>query len=418
MPSPHKRNSRDYDDEDDYYDREMRDRGSSSCCSCTKFIVFLVFLGASVGAIFGFVELDQIENFFTGGSSGGGDSGGDDGGGGASDPVFQFMQCPETGNCCNGLESNCNLDVNEVFFAAVHNANHDDILIPNNEAPLEGALEAGYRGLLLDVCKCPNAETNTMEITFCHGVCGVGPRDLTEVFTNINTFLTDNPSELIIVNFEMSVGDATPEEVWEIMKTDNGVRQKTYNHAGGDWPTMGELLADGKQLILFEHNHNENCSDPTNPGCSPRIETFFNHAVETTWVFSNVEEINDYDRSCAEDRGSGGLKYFYSINHFGKEEMFVPNCECLQKHLSNLCISSLVTATFGPSKSSADVLNEIDSINNRVTACEKITKNKVSIFSVDFWQRGHLPEVAQTINKSRGKRRRNKRSRFLQWMLE
>jgi len=239
---------------------------------------------------------------------------GEDSGGvaGTTDPAFLFMQCPVTGDCCNGVESNCDLDVNEVFFAAVHNANHDDVLIPNNEAPLEGALEAGYRGLQLDVCKCANAKTKTMEITFCHGVCGVGPRDL-------NTFLTDNPSELIIINFEMSVGDATPEEMWEIMKTDNGIRRKTYNHAGGDWPTMGELLADGKQLILFEHNHIENCSDPTNPGCSPRIETFFNHAVETTWEFSNVDEINDYERSCAEDRGSGGHKYFYSINHFGKE---------------------------------------------------------------------------------------------------
>jgi len=340
MPSPHKRHSRDYDDEDDYdYDREMRDRGSSSCCSCTKFIVFLVFLGASVGAIFGFVELEQIENFFTGGSSSEGSGGGDSSGGdGTTDdpaPAFSFMQCPETfpetGDCCNGLESNCNLRVNEVFFATVHNANHDDILVPNNEAPLEGALEAGYRGLMLDVCKCPNAATNTMEITFCHSVCGIGPRDPTEVFANINTFLTDNPSEVIIINFEMSSGDATPEEMWEVMKTNDGFRQKTYNHAGGNWPTMSELLADGKQLVLFEHNHNFNCLDPTNTGCSPRIESFFDYAVETTWEFSNVGEINNYEVSCAEDRGQNGLKDFYGVNHFGKEEIFVSKCECMQK---------------------------------------------------------------------------------------
>jgi len=67
----------------------------------------------------------------------------------------------------------------------------------------------------------------------------------------------------------MASGDATPEEMWELllMQTNVGVRQNTHNHVGGDWPTMSELLADGKQLIWFEHkNHNENCLDPTNPG--------------------------------------------------------------------------------------------------------------------------------------------------------
>ena len=100
-----------------------------------------------------------------------------------------------------------------------------------------------------------------------------------------------------------------------------------------------------------------------------------------------------------------------------RNKSLCPIVNVCKNHLSNFCISSLVTATFGPSKSSADVLNEIDSINNRVTECKKLTKHKVSIFSVDYWQRGHLPEVAQTINKSRAKKTRNTRSRFLQWML-
>jgi hypothetical protein len=88
-----------------------------------------------------------------------------------------------------------------------------------------------------------------------------------------------------------------------------------------------------------------------------------------------------------------------------------------KNRLSNLCITSLVTATFGPSKSSADILNQIDSIENRVTECEKRTGHEVNVLAVDFWQRGGLPEAAQTINKSRAKKRRNTRSRFLQWIL-
>jgi len=380
-------------DSDDGYDREMRNRENSPCCSCTKFLIFILFLGAAVGAIFGFIDIEQIENFFTGGnsSSSTGSGGEDSGGGGTDEPAFSFMQCPETGACCNGLPSNCDLKVNELMFATAHNANHDNILVPNHEAPLEGALEAGYRGLMLDVCKCENAETNTFEITFCHSICGVGPRDPSEVFENINSFLNDNPNEVIVINFEMSAGDPTPFEIWEVMKTNGGLRQKSYNHeSGAAWPTMGEFLADGKQLLVFEHNYSENCFDPTNTGCTKRIEPWFTYVVETPYEFSNVDEVENYEASCAENRGVLGQKDFYSVNHF-------------------------VTAIFGPSKSAANDLNMIESINNRISACERITEHEVNMFAVDFWQRGGLPEVTQTVNKERAKKKRKTRGRFLSW---
>ena len=81
---------------------------------------------------------------------------------------FVFDQCPTDGPCCNGLGSNCQLPLNEVLFATVHNAMHDDFPFPNNEAPLEDALKAGYRGLQLDLCMCG------VDLVFCHGNCNVG----------------------------------------------------------------------------------------------------------------------------------------------------------------------------------------------------------------------------------------------------
>jgi len=74
-----------------------------------------------------------------------------------------------------------------------------------------------------------------------------------------------------------------------------------------------------------------------------------------------------------------------------------------------LCISSSVTGTFGPSESSADALNQIESIENRVTECEKLTNHKVVniLATIDYWQRGDLPEAPQTINTARAKKRRN-----------
>ena len=59
--------------------------------------------------------------------------------------------------CCNGLRSNCDLPVNEATFAMVHNAHSskEDLFAGyNNDGGLEGALVAGYRGLMLDSCIC------------------------------------------------------------------------------------------------------------------------------------------------------------------------------------------------------------------------------------------------------------------------
>ncbi|GFH55327.1 hypothetical protein CTEN210_11803 [Chaetoceros tenuissimus] len=375
------------------YDEEMQYANQKSCCSCPKFIFFLLVLSATVGVLFGFVDIETLENFFTGGTS----NGNTDTGTGNNDdttpsrPPFEYMQCHpfNDAQCCNGLDTNCNLKVDEFMWATVHNANHDHLLVPNHEAPLEQALEAGYRGLMLDVCKCPTSDT-TFEITFCHSLCGVGPRDPTEVFANLNTFLNQNPTEIVMINFEMSVGDPTPQEIWDVLRENTGLRQKTYNHleTEKDWPTLGNLLSDNKQLIVFEHNHDSDCVNPNNPGCNARVEPWFTYAVETEFDFDDVDAVNFYDTSCVFKRGAGGRKEIFQINHF-------------------------VTATFGPSKSSADELNTYENIQARVEACERITKHPVGSVAIDFWQRGDTVEFTQTLNAERGKRR----NRLLSWIF-
>lgn len=103
-------------------------------------------------------------------SGGGGGSGANNGGTTTSpeetvsptaSPTYGFMQCSNPNDpttCCNGLETNCDLRVNEIMYATLHNAmaTFDDGFIfgPNHERQLEGAVEAGYRGINLDLCNC------------------------------------------------------------------------------------------------------------------------------------------------------------------------------------------------------------------------------------------------------------------------
>lgn len=109
-------------------------------------------------------------------------------------------------NCCNGLESNCDLPVNQVLFPAVHNAHssyENGFVAANNNLPLEEALVAGYRGLMLGSCMCEGflggyllGENGGVNLGFCHSSCSAGVRASTEVLNNVKTFLETNPNEV------------------------------------------------------------------------------------------------------------------------------------------------------------------------------------------------------------------------------
>ena len=68
--------------------------------------------------------------------------------------------------CCNLATSNCDLKVNEVTFAMVHNAmsSRENLFAGyNNLKSMEGALVAGYRGLMLDSCICDGSIGETVQ---------------------------------------------------------------------------------------------------------------------------------------------------------------------------------------------------------------------------------------------------------------
>lgn len=131
---------------------------------------------------------------------------------GPQPPTFLFhQQCNNSSSkdgCCNGLAEICDLPINEVLFATVHNAHssrEDFFLRPNHRFGLGRALEYGYRALLLDVCSCP-----PMGLVFCHGVCGAGTVSTEKVFGSIRQFLLGNPNEVLLLEYQMHPSDQIP----------------------------------------------------------------------------------------------------------------------------------------------------------------------------------------------------------------
>ena len=77
---------------------------------------------------------------------------------------YEFIRCRgetiygEKRDCCNGLESICDLRVDEVLFATLHNGLNDfedgNYLLIHKQFEPERALEAGYRAFKLNICNC------------------------------------------------------------------------------------------------------------------------------------------------------------------------------------------------------------------------------------------------------------------------
>jgi hypothetical protein len=84
---------------------------------------------------------------------------------------YEFIRCRaetiygERVECCNGLEGNCDMRINEVLFATLHNGMNDfadgNFVVISKEFEIERALEAGYRAFNLDICNCDG------ELEFC-----------------------------------------------------------------------------------------------------------------------------------------------------------------------------------------------------------------------------------------------------------
>ena len=55
-----------------------------------------------------------------------------------------------------------------------------------------------------------------------------GDRNSVQVFENIHSFLDDNPTEVVIINVQISVGDPTPQELWDEMMSANIMKGRVY----------------------------------------------------------------------------------------------------------------------------------------------------------------------------------------------
>merc|ERR1712176_1435089 len=201
------------------------------------------------------------------------------------------------------------------------------------------------------------------------------------VFTNINKFLNDNPSEVIILSLQINTdannfgdGEDVPlDRIDALFGEVDGLKERFYSHTiGEDWPSLRSLIDMDQRIIFGHYNGGESCSQNV---CPSGFHDWFGIAVESKFDFESIDEVEDTTESCRITRGNQNVNGFWGINVF-------------------------VTL---PNKSASRELNSMTFMQNHVDECSLLNFGRdLNVIFVDFWRQGDLPEVVQLHNSLLG----------------
>jgi len=187
-------------------------------------------------------------------------------------PAVEAAPALRTVEACNGSAALCARRVDEVTFAAAHNAMSsaaDGWLRPNQAEGIPAQLDAGIRGFLIDThyWEAPDELPPVLaplgglqrallrdapgpaprEVYLCHGLCSGGATPLATALDGLRRFLDAHPDEVVMLVIEDHVRPSDTERVVR----EAGLLPRVYTHPlGAPWPTLGTLLSSGRQLIV------------------------------------------------------------------------------------------------------------------------------------------------------------------------
>jgi hypothetical protein len=309
---------------------------------------------------------------------------------------------------CNNGTHLCDRRVNEILFATVHNAAStavDGFILPNHQGSIMEALQAGYRGINVDIGICRGNV-----IGLVHSSCFLGFGNLTTTFAEIASFLADNVNEVLIMPTQLDFGtggEFTLSELAAIMPQsfrellyEHHPKKKKNNNTNNEndnnnvttttatitpWPTLRELIASN-QRILFFHYNGERCDDNDDDSSSSSLSTttcpygfmnWFDYAAESEYSFADIDSLLDKDQACRVTRGgepSTSSASFYGVNVF----------------------------TRFPNPDHCAILHSADFLWNHLTRCAAVAQrdNGVNVLLVDCWNVGDVVLVVHEYNQA------------------
>jgi hypothetical protein len=312
-----------------------------------------------------------------------------------------------TPQTCNGYVALCTRTLNEVALAATHNS-MASVTIPHwlfgqQDGTIKDQLDQGIRGLLIDTYygfalrgnartdleRLPKRAVAVRElgapavdaalrirsrigrqgagrrgIYLCHGFCEIGAVSLDSVLADLRSFLVSNPGEVVVV---VNQDEGVPATDIERAFRKAGLLDLVYPGPLGPFPTLRTMIDSNQRLVVMAENH---------AGTVPWYRLAYKHALqETPFKFKNAAELTDassLSASCRPNRGPASAPLFL-LNHW-------------------------VDTTPAPRPSLAAAVNARGALLSRAETCRRIRHHLPNLVAVDFYRRGDVVGVVNTLN--------------------
>ena len=197
---------------------------------------------------------------------------------------------------CNGHLPLCDRRLEDIAIAAAHNAMssaEDGFVLANHSRGIIPQLDAGYRGLLIDVYPGIESERSAVVVTdvapatpedrlllveqlgetavrsaeelrqrnldaggkrelyLCHLQCESGATPFGAELERISGWLEENPREALVIIIE---DHAPPEDITGAFSEAGLVRYTHTQAFDAPWPTLREMLDSGRRLVVMAEN--------------------------------------------------------------------------------------------------------------------------------------------------------------------
>ena len=228
-----------------------------------------------------------------------------------------------------------------------------EIGAPATEAALRIRARLGHQG------------AGTPGIFLCHAFCELGAVPLDSALADIRSFLVSNPEAvLVVINQDEGV---TPAEIAEAF-TKAGLLDLVYRRAPGPFPTLRSMIDSNERLVVMAENE-----------ASDQVSWYhlaYAHALqETPYSFRSAAQLTDPAKlpaSCRPHRGPASAPLFL-LNHW-------------------------VDTTPTPRISLAAKVNAREPLLKRAQTCQIIRDRLPNLVAVDFYRRGDVFGVVDTLN--------------------
>ncbi|MEX2372621.1 MAG: hypothetical protein WD800_02345, partial [Dehalococcoidia bacterium] len=296
---------------------------------------------------------------------------------------------------CNGHELLCDRPLDQVTFPATHNsmaaASNRGWYFPSQRYGIAQQLRDGVRALLIDTyygIPSPQGVLTVIDATerrpeavrrhgeevveawerlsgrmaaegepelyLCHSYCELGATPLRAALVDIRDYLDEYPGEFIVV----VVQDTTSPEDTVRAFEEADLASRAYAHTSGEpWPTLGELLAEGLQLLVLAEER---------AGEADWYQPAFALVQETRFQAPTIEDLG-----CEPGRGDASNPLFL-LNHWVSERPALP--------------------------SRALEVNAYDLIVERARTCAEQRGRVPNLVVVDFYDVGDVLAAVRALN--------------------